>query len=222
MDEVKIAPSILSADFARLGEQVAEVTTAGADYIHVDVMDGCFVPPITMGSIVVEALTSWTHLPFDCHLMVERPERQLEQFAQAGAAIITIHAEACHDLGRTLAAIKGMGLRAGVSLNPDTPLTAIEEVLEAVDLVLVMTVYPGYSGQPFMEPVLEKIAGLRRIIDQRGFKAELEVDGGISERTAPRVVAAGGRVLVAGSAIFNSKESPTEAMARLRASIRGA
>jgi len=218
--EVKIAPSILSADFARLGEQVAEVTTAGAHYIHIDVMDGHFVPQITIGAPVVEAIRLWTNLPLDVHLMVERPERQLEQFARAGADIITVHAEVCPDLHRVVESIKGLGVRAGVSLNPDTPLTKIDEILPALDLVLLMTVNPGFAGQAFIEEVLDKIARLRQVLDERGLACELEVDGGITAQTAPGAVGAGARVLVAGSAIFNRRESVKEAMDRLMASLR--
>ena len=219
--DIKIAPSILSADFARLGEQVAEVTRAGAHYIHVDVMDGHFVPPITIGAPVVAAIRPWTNLPLDVHLMIEKPERQIEQFAQAGADIITVHAEVCPDLHQIVAAIKRLGVRAGVSLNPATPLTIIDEVLADLDLVLQMTVNPGFAGQAFMEEVLDKIARLRQILDEKGLTCELEVDGGISAQTAPRVVEAGARVLVAGSAIFNRSESIEQAMDRLRASFRG-
>ena len=219
--EVKIAPSILSADFARLGEQVAEVTTAGAHYIHIDVMDGHFVPQITIGAPVVEAIRPWTNLPLDVHLMVERPERQLEQFARAGADIITVHAEVCPDLHRVVESIKGLGVRAGVSINPATPLTKIDEILPALDLVLLMTVNPGFAGQAFIEEVLDKIARLRQILDERGLACELEVDGGITAQTAPGAVGAGARVLVAGSAIFNRRESVKEAMDRLMASLRG-
>jgi len=219
--EVKIAPSILSADFARLGEQVAEVTTAGAHYIHIDVMDGHFVPPITIGAPVVEAIRPWTNLPLDVHLMVERPERQLEQFARAGADILTVHAEVCPDLHRVVESIKGLGVRAGVSINPATPLAMVEDILPALDLVLLMTVNPGFAGQAFIEEVLDKIDRLRQILDERGLSCELEVDGGITAQTAPRAVGAGARVLVAGSAIFNRRESVKEAMDRLMASLRG-
>ena len=217
--ETKIAPSILSADFARLGEQVVEATEAGAHYIHIDVMDGHFVPPITIGPVVVKAIRPLTNLPFDVHLMVETPERQIEQFAEAGADIITVHAEVCPNLHQVVESIKELNIRAGVSLNPATPITLIEEVLANLDLVLVMTVNPGYAGQAFMEEVLDKIAHLRQILDDRGLKAELEVDGGITAQTAPKVVQAGARVLVAGSALFNSRESVGEAMDRLKASL---
>lgn len=217
--EIKIAPSILSADFARLGEQVVEATEAGAHYIHIDVMDGHFVPPITIGPVVVKAIRPLTNLPFDVHLMVEKPERQIEQFAEAGADIITVHAEVCPKLHQIVESIKGLNVRAGVSLNPATSLTAIEDVLANLDLVLVMTVNPGYAGQAFMEEVLDKIAHLRQILDDRGLKADLEVDGGITAQTAPKVVQAGARVLVAGSALFNSRESVGEAMDRLKASL---
>ena len=219
MTEIKIAPSILSADFARLGEQVVEATEAGAHYIHIDVMDGHFVPPISIGPVVVKAIRPLTNLPFDVHLMVEKPERQIEQFAEAGADIITVHAEVCPNLHQIVESIKGLNVRAGVSLNPATSLTAIEEVLANLDLVLVMTVNPGYAGQAFMEEVLDKIAHLRQILDDRGLKAELEVDGGITAQIAPKVVQAGARVLVAGSALFNSRESVGEAMDRLKASL---
>jgi ribulose-phosphate 3-epimerase len=170
---------------------------------------------------VVEAIRPWTNLPLDVHLMVERPERQLEQFARAGAAIITVHAEVCPDLHRVVESIKGLGVRAGVSLNPATPLTKIEDILPAIDLVLLMTVNPGFAGQAFIEEVLDKIARLRQILDERGLACELEVDGGITAQTAPRAVVAGARVLVAGSAIFNRRESVKEAMDGLMASLRG-
>ena len=214
---IKLAPSILSADFARLGEQVAEATKAGADYIHVDVMDGQFVPPITIGAPVVAALKKWTDLPLDVHLMIETPENQINQFAEAGADIITVHIEACPDIRRLVSVIKSLGIKAGVSLNPETPLSAISEILPSVDLVLVMTVNPGYGGQPFIESTLDKIANLRAELDKKGLSAELEVDGGINAEVAPRVVKAGARVLVAGAAVFASGRTVKESLAELRA-----
>ena len=219
--EVKIAPSILSADFARLGEQVVEAAEAGAHYVHIDVMDGHFVPPITIGPPVVKAIRPLTDLLFDVHLMVEAPERQIEQFAQAGADILTVHAEVCTNLPELVQAIKKLGVKAGVSVNPATPLAAVEEVLPELDLLLVMTVNPGYAGQAFMEEVVGKIADARRLLDEGALDAELEVDGGISAQTAAKVVRAGAEVLVAGSAVFNSRESVRESMDRLRASLRG-
>lgn len=216
---IKLAPSILSADFSRLGEQVAEATTAGADYIHVDVMDGHFVPNITIGAMVVEAIRSHTPLPLDVHLMIEAPERHIANFAKAGANIVTVHAEVCPHLHRMVEAIKGLGAKVGVSLNPATPLAAVEEVLPDLDLVLVMTVNPGFGGQSFIRSVLQKIARLRRMLDERCLWAELEVDGGINATLAPEVVRAGGRVLVAGAAVFNKKESVAQALGRLRDSL---
>ncbi len=218
---IKIAPSILSADFARLGEQVVEVTKAGADYIHVDVMDGQFVPPITIGSLVVKAIRPLTDVPLDVHLMIHNPERQIEQFAQAGADIITVHAEACPDMVQLIRSIKKLGVKAGASVNPATPVDALDSVLPDLDLVLVMSVNPGYAGQAFIEEVVEKIARVRKMLDERGLTAELEVDGGITPQTAPRVVEAGARVLVAGSAVFRKDKSVSEAMAELRASFGG-
>ena len=215
--KIKLAPSILSADFARLGEQVAEATEAGADYIHVDVMDGQFVPPITIGAPVVAAIRKWTDLPLDVHLMIESPERQIEQFAEAGADIITVHIEACPDVQKLVQSIKKLGKKAGVSLNPKTPLSAITEILPSLDLVLVMTVNPGYAGQPFIESTLDKIADLRAELDEKGLTAELEVDGGINATTAPKVVKAGARVLVAGAAVFGSGRTVKESLAALRA-----
>ncbi len=217
--QVKLAPSILSADFSRLGEQVAEATKAGADYIHVDVMDGHFVPQITIGAPVVASIRHSTSLPLDVHLMIEAPEGQISQFADAGADIITVHIEACPDIHQVVSAIKKLGVKAGVSLNPETPIKAISDVLSSVDLVLVMTVNPGFGGQPFIEDTLNKIARLRAELDEKGLIAELEVDGGINAEVAPRVVRAGARVLVAGAAVFGSGQTVAEALKKLRSSL---
>ena len=217
--DIKLAPSILSADFGRLGEQVAEVTKAGADYIHVDVMDGHFVPQITIGAPVVAAIRRWTKLPLDVHLMIEAPEQQIGQFADAGADIITVHIEVCPHIHQVVQAIRELGVKVGVSLNPETPIKALAEVLPSVDLVLVMTVNPGFGGQPFIESTLDKIARLRAELDEKGLAAELEVDGGINAEVAPRVVRAGARVLVAGAAVFNSGQTVSQALKKLRASL---
>jgi ribulose-phosphate 3-epimerase len=217
--EVKLAPSILSADFARLGEQVAEAANAGADYIHIDVMDGQFVPPITIGAQVVAAIRPWTSLPLDVHLMIQAPERQLEQFAKAGADIITVHIETCPNIKQVVQSIKDLGVRVGVSLNPGTPASAVTKILPLIDLLLVMTVNPGYGGQPFIESTLDKIARLRAELDKKGLAAELEVDGGIDVEVAPRVVKAGARVLVAGAAVFSSGQTVAQALRELRASL---
>jgi ribulose-phosphate 3-epimerase len=217
---VKLAPSVLAADYARLGEQVQEAAAAGADYIHVDVMDGRFVPNITVGPLIVEALRRATDLPLDVHLMIVEPERHIEAFAQAGASILTVHPEASPHLHRLVQMTKGLGVRSGVALNPASPLALVEEVLADVDLVLVMTVNPGWGGQAFLPSVLPKIRRLRRMLDQQGLAAELEVDGGISAETAPLVVEAGARVLVAGSAVFRHPEGAAAAMARMQESVR--
>jgi ribulose-phosphate 3-epimerase len=217
----KLATSILSADFARLGDQVKEAETAGADYIHVDVMDGHFVPNITVGPLVVAALRPMTRLPLDVHLMIESPERYIGDFANAGADMITVHQETCAHLHRIVEQIKGFNKKAGVALNPATPIGTLEEILPFVDLVLIMTVNPGFGNQSFIETIPKKIAAMRKLLDERGFseQIELEVDGGINAETAPRVVAAGSTVLVSGSAIFNKRDSVAQAIKRLRQSI---
>jgi ribulose-phosphate 3-epimerase len=219
-NKIKLAPSILSADFGRLGEQVVEATRAGADYIHVDVMDGHFVPNITIGPLVVAAIRPHTNLPLDVHLMIESPDKYIQQFVQAGANIITVHVEVCPHLHRVVESIKELGVKAGVSLNPSTPLTTVDEVLSALDMVLLMSVNPGFGGQQFIEGTVGKIARLRRRLDELGLAAELEVDGGINAELAPRVARAGARVLVAGAAVFNKKESVSQALGRIRKSLR--
>jgi ribulose-phosphate 3-epimerase len=215
---VKIAPSILSADYLRLGEQVREAEAAGADYIHVDVMDGHFVPNITIGPVVVEAIRRQTRLPLDVHLMIEEPERHVEAFAKAGASILTVHPEATLQLHRTLEAIRRLGVKPGVALNPGTSVSLVEDVLADVGLVLVMSVDPGFGGQEFIEGVLPKVRRLRALLDGASLAAELEIDGGITPETAPRCVEAGARVFVAGTAVFNEKASIAESIARLRES----
>ncbi len=217
--KIKLAPSILSADFGRLGEQVAEATKAGADYIHIDVMDGQFVPNITIGAMVVAAIRSYTNLPLDVHLMIETPEHQITQFVEAGADIITVHIEACPHIHRVVQTIKEAGVKAGVALNPGTPIDTLNEILTPLDLVLVMTVNPGFGGQIFIEGMLDKIAQLRAELDKRGLTTELEVDGGINAKIAPRVVQAGSRVLVAGAAVFHSGETVKEALGKIRANL---
>jgi ribulose-phosphate 3-epimerase len=218
---LRIAPSILSADFARLGEELRAVTAAGADYIHVDVMDGHFVPNLTIGPIVVKALRPHSALPFDVHLMIAPVDPYIPDFAKAGADIITVHAEAGPHLHRSLQLVKHQGKKAGVSLNPATPISAIEHVWDDIDLVLVMSVNPGFGGQSFIPAQLEKIAELRRRIDRTGRPIELEVDGGINAETAPQVVAAGADVLVAGTATFSGGPAAyAENIRRLRQPAR--
>ena len=203
---IKIAPSILSADFARLGEEVQAVARAGADYIHVDVMDGHFVPNLTIGPLVVAAVRKVTDLPLDVHLMIEAPDRYIADFASAGADLITVHQEAVPHLHRTVQLIKNLGKRAGVSINPATPASTLDVILDELDLVLVMTVNPGFGGQGFIASGLAKIATLRREIDRRGLTVELEVDGGVKIDNIGRIAAAGADVFVAGSAVFGSAD----------------
>jgi ribulose-phosphate 3-epimerase len=217
---IKIASSILAADFTRLGEQVAEAETAGADCIHIDVMDGHFVPNITVGPLVVRAVRRATRLPLSVHLMIEAPERYLAAFAEAGADTLTVHVETCPHLHRTVQQIKELGTKAGVSLNPATPLVSLEEMLEYVDLILLMTVNPGFGGQKFIESSLPRIRRLRAMLTAKGLEVGLGVDGGINAETAPRVVAAGADVLVAGEAIFGAREGVAEAVRRIRESLQ--
>lgn len=202
----KIAPSILSADFSRLGEEIRAVEAGGADYIHVDVMDGHFVPNITIGPLVVEAARKVTELPLDVHLMIENPDRYVPAFAEAGADIIVVHAEASVHLHRTVQLIRSLGKKAGVALNPATPLNHLDYVLADLDLVLLMTVNPGFGGQSFIEPCLDKIHSLRGMLDKRGLETELEVDGGVKTDNIRRIANAGADVFVAGSAVFGSPD----------------
>lgn len=219
---LKIAPSILSADFAKLGDDIADVERGGADWIHVDVMDGHFVPNITIGPLVVESIRPRTALPLDVHLMIENPDRYIPAFAGAGADLISVHAEACTHLHRTLYLIKEQGKQAGVVLNPATPLETLDFVPdEALDLVLIMTVNPGFGGQKFISSMLPKIARLRKMLDERGLqRVDIEVDGGVNEETAKLVAAAGANVLVAGNAVFG-QEDRAEAIRKIRQSGGG-
>ena len=203
---IKIAPSILASDFARLGEEVKDVEAAGADYIHVDVMDGHFVPNITIGAPIVRALRPVTSLPLDVHLMIENPDQYIEEFADAGADILTVHAEACPHLHRTIQLIKSKGVKAGVVINPATPVDAIKHVIEDVDLVLLMTVNPGFGGQAFIDRVLSKITETKQLADSLGVAPEIEVDGGVNAETARACIEAGATVLVAGSAIYSQSD----------------
>ena len=215
---VRIAPSILAADFAALGDAVRAAEQGGADYVHVDVMDGHFVPNITIGPPVVRAVRQVASVPLDVHLMIADPDRYIDAFAEAGAAILTVHVEALSHLHRTIQYIRGLGLGAGVALNPATPVNTIEEIAADVDLVLVMTVNPGFGGQTFIERSIPKIRAVRTLLDRTGSPAAIEVDGGIDRATAPRVVAAGAEILVAGSAIFRTAD-PAAAVRELRATV---
>ena len=203
---VLIAPSILSADFGRLADEVRAVEQAGADYIHVDVMDGRFVPNITLGPVVVEAVRRATQLPLDVHLMIVEPEKYVEAFAAAGANLISIHVEASPHLHRTLHQIREAGARPAAVLNPSTPVDMVEDVLDDLDMVLLMSVNPGFGGQRFIPRVLDKIRRLRQLVSSRGLKVDIEVDGGIDPDIAPKAIEAGANVLVAGTAVFHAKD----------------
>lgn len=212
---IKIAPSILAADFAKLGQEVKEVEAAGAELIHIDVMDGHFVPNISFGAIALEAIRPLSTLPMDVHLMIENPDQYIEQFAKAGADYITVHVEACRHLHRTIQLIRSYGVKPGVVLNPHTPIEAIQHILADVDMVLFMTVNPGFGGQKFIESVVPKVEALSKIIKERGLNIEIEIDGGINAETIVPCAKAGATVFVAGSAIY-SKEDRAQALKEIK------
>ncbi len=220
MKIIKIAPSILSADFARLGEQVVEVEEAGADLLHIDVMDGHFVPNLTIGPLVVSSLRKITKLPLDVHLMIDNPDVLIPAFIDAGADMITVHTEVCYHLHRTIHMIKESGVKAGAVLNPGTPLSFLEHVLPDVDMILLMSVNPGFGGQKFIPQVLSKISNLHKIIEQEHKHIQLEVDGGIKLDNARTAASAGADILVAGSAIFGTP-NPGEALKQMKAKLTG-
>ena len=217
MNKHVLSPSILSADFARLGEEIATVEAAGADWIHIDVMDGHFVPNITMGPFIVATCRRITKLPLDVHLMIETPERYIEAFAKAGASRLTVHVETCPDIVGTLRQIKSLGCRAGAVLNPETPVGAIQPALREADLILVMSVHPGYSGQSFMPETIAKVSEIRKKLDALRSSAWLEVDGGIDLETLPKMKEAGATAFVAATAVFKNPEGPAAGVRSLRA-----
>ena len=217
MNKHVLSPSILSADFARLGEEIATVEAAGADWIHIDVMDGHFVPNITMGPFIVATCRRITRLPLDVHLMIETPERYIEAFAKAGASGLTVHVETCPDIVGTLRQIKSLGCRAGAVLNPETPVGAIQPALREADLILVMSVHPGYSGQSFMPETIAKVSEIRKKLDALRSSAWLEVDGGIDLETLPKMKEAGATAFVAATAVFKNPEGPAAGVRSLRA-----
>ncbi|MEH7415443.1 ribulose-phosphate 3-epimerase [Neobacillus drentensis] len=212
---VKIAPSILSADFSKLGEEIIAVDQAGADYIHIDVMDGHFVPNITIGPLIVEAVRPVTKLPLDVHLMIDNPDQYIEAFAKAGADFITVHVEASRHLHRTIQSIKSFGIKAGVVLNPATPVESIQHIIGDIDMVLLMSVNPGFGGQTFIPEVLPKIRKVKEMAEQKGLSIEIEIDGGVNPETARQCIEAGATVLVAGSAVYN-QEDYKQAISQLR------
>ncbi|HZP58303.1 MAG TPA: ribulose-phosphate 3-epimerase [Dehalococcoidia bacterium] len=214
---IKLAPSILTADFGRLAEQIRAAEQGGADYIHLDVMDGHFVPPITFGPLVVEAVRRATALPLDVHLMIERPEAQFEAFAEAGADIINVHVEATPHIDRLLRRLHAMHKRAGVCVNPGTPLSAIEDVCDVADQIMLMMINPGWGGQKLIPSTIDKLRRLRQMLDARGVKPDVEVDGGVKTHNAGQCVEAGANVLVCGSSVYNSEASPRENLRALRA-----
>src|SRR3990170_4846465 len=216
---IKLAPSFLTADLGRLADEVRAVEAAGADYLHLDIMDGRFVPPISFGAIVVEAVRKASKLPLDVHLMIEHPERQLEAFAKAGSDIINVHVEACEQLPAVLKQIASLGCRAGVCLSPPTPISAVEGVLDRVDQVMVMGVNPGWGGQPLIPETLPKVRHLRALLDERGLPTEIEVDGGVKVDNCAACAEARATVLVAGSVVFNDKASVAENMRALRQAL---
>ena len=219
MATIKIAPSFLTADLGRIADEVRAVEAAGADYLHLDVMDGHFVPPISFGAIVIAAINRVTDLPLDVHLMIEQPERQLESFAEAGADILNVHAEACDDLPTIIAQIKALGCRAGVGLNPGTAVSAIEASLEEIDQVLVMGVNPGWGGQALIPETIGKIRDLRARLNERGLRTDIEIDGGVKVHNAAKCAAAGANVLVAGSVVFNDNATVADSMRSLREAL---